>query len=215
MIDSIIVIAKEPVAGRVKTRLVPPLTYSQAADVAAGALDDTLRTAAGAPARAYVLALDGAAGSWLPSGWQVVTQAAGGLDVRLTSAFASVPEGSALLVGMDTPQMCPGHLESFDAIRFDACIGPAADGGYWAIGFRDSAMAAQVIPGVPMSAPHTGEVQLRRMHAAGLSVQILEELVDVDTIDDALHVARLVPGSSFAHAVINATRDLRVPIEQH
>ncbi len=205
MIETLIVIAKEPIAGRVKTRLVPPLTYEQAAEVAEAALADTLAVGSEFPCRKRVIALDGDPGDWLPAGWTVVPQVSGGLDDRLTAAFAAV-SGPALLVGMDTPQLRVEHLLRADLDTYDACLGLAEDGGYWAIGLRDPAMAATVIPGVPMSRDHTGGAQLLRLGAAGLAVQLLDELVDVDDIHAARRVASLEPTSRFARAVQRADR---------
>src|SRR5439155_13219158 len=99
--------------------------------------------------------LDGEPGSWLRPGWQVLPQADGTLDERLATGFASLPVGPAVLVGMDTPQLAAEYLR-FDAARFDACLGLAADGGFWAIGFRQPSVATEVIRGVPMSTAYTG-----------------------------------------------------------
>ena len=65
---TLLVIAKQPVPGRVKTRLVPPCTFEQAAALAEAALADTLQTALTVPARRRVLVLDGNPGPWLPPG---------------------------------------------------------------------------------------------------------------------------------------------------
>lgn len=204
MIGTLLVIAKEPVPGRVKTRLVPPLTFEQAADIAGAALWDTLRAVAGVPARRRLLAFDGDHARWCPEGWQAVPQPDGGLDARLVDAFAAAQPGPAVLVGMDTPQLRSEQLAAWDADRFDACFGPAADGGYWAIGFADPAVAAAAITGIPMSLDTTGRHQLTRLDELGLRVQILDELTDVDTIDSAREVAREAPGSAFAHALARA-----------
>jgi glycosyltransferase A (GT-A) superfamily protein (DUF2064 family) len=200
MIDTLLVIAKEPVPGQVKTRLVPPLSHAQAAEVARAALTDTLRAAAAVPARRRVLALDGRAGRWLPAGWRCVPQGPGGLDVRLARAFGHA-RGPAILVGMDTPQLRADDLAPFDPSRHDACLGAARDGGYWALGFADPRHAAAVIPGVAMSTERTGVEQLRRLQDHGLRVQLLGELEDVDTFPVAVQVAREHPHGSFAHTV--------------
>jgi uncharacterized protein len=106
---TLLVIAKQPVPGRVKTRLVPPFTHEQAAALAEAALADTLDTMLKAPARRRLVVLDGEAGPWLPAGFDIVPQCAGTLDERLAGAFASV-HGAALLIGMDTPQVTPDLL---------------------------------------------------------------------------------------------------------
>ncbi|NEA38306.1 DUF2064 domain-containing protein, partial [Streptomyces sp. SID11385] len=129
---TLLVIAKEPRAGRVKTRLTPPFTPAQAAALAEASLTDTLRTVAAAPATRRVLVLDGTPGPWLPPGFDVVPQCAGGLDERLAAAFAACA-GPALLIGMDTPQVTPALLDVRLA-KGEAVFGPALDGGFWALG---------------------------------------------------------------------------------
>jgi uncharacterized protein len=191
---TLLVIAKEPVPGRVKTRLVPPCTYEQAAALAEAALADTLHTAAMLPARRRVLVLDGRPGPWLPPGFEVVPQCGGPLDERLAGAFAAA-RGPALLIGMDTPQVTPDLL-TVDWEPADAYFGPADDGGFWALGLRVPDPA--LLRGVPMSTPSTGAVQRARLLAAGLRVADLPQLRDVDTAADAVAVARQAPGSRFA-----------------
>ena len=206
MIATVVVLAKPPEPGRVKTRLVPPLTHDQAAAVAAAALRDTLDAVSAVPAAFHLLALDGAPGSWLgklgPT-WRVAGQVAGGLDARIVGAFAASAEkgGPAVLVGMDTPQVRPQQLAAFDPDRYDACLGRSADGGYWAIGLRHADDACRVISGVPMSTGQTAAIQLRRLRRAGLRVQLLDRVDDVDTIETARRVATLIPGSRFARTL--------------
>lgn len=191
---TLLVIAKEPRPGRVKTRLTPPFTPREAATLAEAALVDTLRTVAAAPAGRRVLVLDGAPGPWLPPGFDVVPQCAGGLDERLAAAFAGC-DGPALLIGMDTPQVTPALL-TVDFAGCDAYFGPAEDGGFWALGLAHP--DPELLRGVPMSTPTTGAVQRERLAAAGLRVRELPRLRDVDTVGDAEAVAAAVPGSRFA-----------------
>ncbi|AZM92368.1 DUF2064 domain-containing protein [Streptomyces sp. W1SF4] len=193
---SLLVIAKAPVPGRVKTRLTPPFSPGQAAALAEAALADTLAAVAATPAGRHVLVLEGAPGRWLPPGFEVVPQSGGSLDERLAAAFAGCT-GSALLIGMDTPQVTPAHLApalEFDA--YDAWFGPAADGGFWALGL--AAPDPALLLGVPMSAPDTGAVQYERLRAAGLRTGLLPRLRDVDTAADAAEVAALAPTGRFA-----------------
>jgi uncharacterized protein len=191
---TLIVIAKQPVPGRVKTRLVPPCTHEQAAALAEAALADTLRTVLRVPARRRVLVLDGEPGPWLPPGFDIVPQCDGPLDERLAAAFAGA-DGPALLIGMDTPQVTPGLL-TVDWQGADAVFGPAVDGGFWALGLRVPDPA--LLRGVPMSTPRTGAIQRARLLAAGLHVTDLPQLRDVDTAADALAVARQAPRTRFA-----------------
>ncbi|MFI8946700.1 DUF2064 domain-containing protein [Streptomyces sp. NPDC053750] len=191
---TLLVIAKEPRPGRVKTRLTPPFTPAEAAALAEAALVDTLHAVAATPARRRILVLAGEPGPWLPPGFHVVPQCGGGLDERLAAAFAGCA-GPALLIGMDTPQVTPELLD-VDFCDYDACFGPAEDGGFWALGLSRPRPA--LLRGVPMSTPETGAVQRERLLAAGLRVRDLPLLRDVDTADDARAVAALVPHGRFA-----------------
>ncbi len=203
-LGTLIVIAKEPVPGRVKTRLCPPLTYEQAAEVAAAAIADTLHAMSDVPAGRHLLALEGTPDGWVPAGWEVVAQPDGPLDVRLVDAFAHAdPDRPAVLVGMDTPQVRPHDLAGFDPTAHDACLGPAEDGGYWAIGLRTPNRARDVISDVPMSTTTTGAEQLRRLRDARLRTHVLGTLADVDTYPVARRVAALAPGGAFAAALAN------------
>jgi rSAM/selenodomain-associated transferase 1 len=199
-----IVIAKQPVPGRVKTRLTPPFTPEQAAALAEAALADSLgavaQTAeAQTPAARRVLALAGSPGPWLPDGFEVIPQRGGGLDERLAAAFDDAYDGSPMvLIGMDTPQVTPALLSAAatSLTSADAVFGPAADGGFWLLGLREP--DPSLLLGVPMSVATTGAAQLARLREAGLRVTQVPELTDVDTFDSANRVAELAPGSGFA-----------------
>ena len=206
------VIAKEPVAGRVKTRLCPPCTPEQAAAIAEAALHDTLAAVAATPAARRLCVLDGRPGAWLPAGFDVIPQVTGGLDDRLAAAFAAA-DGPMFLVGMDTPQITRSLLEaSTNALLregSDAVLGMTHDGGYWGIGLRDGS-DPDLIRGVPMSRDDTGAKQLERLLERGLVVDVgLPFLTDVDHMSEARAVARLAPRGRFARAVqmVDASRE--------
>jgi rSAM/selenodomain-associated transferase 1 len=196
---TLMVLAKAPVPGRVKTRFCPPCTPEQAAALAEAALADTLATVAATPVDRRVLVLDGEPGPWLPASIDVVAQADGGLDERLAAAFAAAG-GPALLIGMDTPQVTVDLLRdamaSLRADGTDAVLGPAHDGGFWAVGLRRP--DPDVFLGVSMSRPDTGARQHARLVACGHRVRFLPALTDVDDMTAAHAVADLVPGSRFA-----------------
>jgi rSAM/selenodomain-associated transferase 1 len=198
----IVVLAKAPVPGRVKTRLCPPCDHVQAAKLAEAALVDTLTAVAASPCRRRVLALDGPIGPWLPRGFEVLPQRGEKLDERLAHAFTDLGK-CGLLVGMDTPQLTPAGLDSalraLDDASVDAVLGPAVDGGWWGIGLR--APDPAVFLGVPMSTPHTYDAQRVRLDTLGLRVRVLPRLRDVDDIDDAIAVARDAPNSRFAETL--------------
>ncbi|GIG56831.1 glycosyl transferase [Longispora fulva] len=193
----ITVVAKQPVPGRVKTRLCPPCTPRQAADLAAAALRDTL-DAVRHLGVSRTLLRDGLLEA---EGFDTVDQCGDGLAARLAHGFAAM-DGPTLLIGMDTPQVTADLLGAACAWlgQADAVLGRAEDGGWWALGLRDPAYGA-LLRDVPMSTPDTGELTARALRAAGLRVLPLPVLRDVDTMADAHAVAALAPDTRFAHAV--------------
>jgi len=195
---TLVLIAKECLPGKVKTRLHPPLTLEQAALVASASLSDTIEAVRALPASRRILLFDGENPPADAADFDVVPQVSGGLDERLGAVFDLV-DGPLVLVGMDTPQLSAAHLAPvFDAWDddIDAWFGPADDGGYWSLALREP--SGDLVRGVPMSQVDTGNHQLNRLARAGLEVAFLPELTDVDTIDDARTVARLAPDTRFA-----------------
>jgi glycosyltransferase A (GT-A) superfamily protein (DUF2064 family) len=209
-VSTLIVIAKTPVPGQVKTRLCPPFTLEEAAALAAAALADTLDVAAATCADHRLLVLDGEPdvdlrNAFLGRGFVRRPQVNGTLDVRLAAAFAEaarIDPGPALLIGMDTPQASASVLD--DALicldEYDAAFAPALDGGFWALGLREPAhpRTPMLLHGVPMSLSNTGATQLRRLEDAGLDVLHMPMLRDVDTADCAYAAAELAPDTAFA-----------------
>jgi glycosyltransferase A (GT-A) superfamily protein (DUF2064 family) len=193
----LLVLAKEPVAGRVKTRLSPTYTPAQAATLARAALEDTLAAALATRGTRVLLVLDGNPGPWLPASVHVADQVAGTLDERIGGAFDLVAGNSALLIGMDTPQVTPSLLaRAARATREGAAFGPARDGGWWALGLAQADGA--LVRGIETSTARTGSWQRERLRAAGLTVHDLPTVEDVDTPGDAAHVAALAPKGRFA-----------------
>ena len=137
MSTHILVMAKAPVPGRVKTRLCPPCTPVDAAALAEAALADTLDAVAACAAGRRILAVDGEPGPWLPAGFEVVPQCRGHFERRLGSAWATAG-GPGVQIGMDTPQVTVALLDLALAAldTAPAALGHAADGGWWAIGLR-------------------------------------------------------------------------------
>lgn len=208
----LLLLAKAPVPGRVKTRLCPPWTPEQAAGVAAAALADTVDALTATPAVARTLVLDhpdGAPGEWPaaspgPPGWRLAVQRGGPLGERIAAAYldTALPGVASLLVGMDTPQLTPAHLGAA-AARLgdtDAVLGPAWDGGWWLLGLRDP-LAGAAVAGVPMSTARTGADTVAALRGRGLSVATTATLRDVDTAADAIAVAAAGPPGRFARLV--------------
>ena len=104
---TIMVLAKAPRPGRVKTRLQSRFSPEQASALARAALLDTLDAVQAHDVGRRVLVLEGEPGPWAPLGFEVSRQAEGDLSERIAAALEGVlpGDGPALLIGMDTPQV--------------------------------------------------------------------------------------------------------------
>jgi glycosyltransferase A (GT-A) superfamily protein (DUF2064 family) len=209
MTPRLLVVAKAPVAGLVKTRLGAEVGMERAAELAAAALLDTLRTCTatvGAERCRLALhgdlteAVDGRRLSAALVGWRIHPQRGHGLGDRLAAAHLDLADeapGPVVQVGMDTPQVTAdllGHV--IDGLAdHDAVLGDAEDGGWWVLGLADPRKAT-VLRAVPMSTPTTGIDTRRALEAAGLSVGRTAVLDDVDTAVDAASVVAECPDDS-------------------
>ncbi|MCX6401625.1 MAG: glycosyltransferase [Propionibacteriales bacterium] len=204
---NVLVVAKAPVRGRVKTRLAASTGPVPAARIAASALLDTADACARAVgvARCWLAlegrldeAEEGAALCAAFEHWSVAPQCEGSLGDRIADAFLRV--GSPTVqIGMDTPQVTPLLLRAAIATLddHDAVLGSAEDGGWWLLGLRDPAHAVALVD-VPMSTPATGELTRQALEDAGLRVASAPVLADIDEIDDLHAVVAQIPGSRTA-----------------
>lgn len=205
----VLVVAKAPVAGRVKTRLGAGVGMAAAAELAAAALLDTVascRAAFGADRCLLALSgdlADAVRGDELAralDGWAVAHQRGSTFAERLVNAHADVtPGGPVVQVGMDTPQVAPEQLRAAAAGLgdHDAVLGAAEDGGWWVLGLREP-RSAVALHGVPMSTPTTYADTRDALVAAGVEVGTTGPLRDVDTVADADAVAAAAPEGEFA-----------------
>ena len=104
---TVIVLAKEPVPGRVKTRLQPAFSASEAAVLAAAAIDDTRAAVRQCSATRRILAWEGDPTSW-QDGFEVVRQPPGVLNVRLAAALATA-------LSMPTDEPSPADRDGYTA----------------------------------------------------------------------------------------------------
>ncbi len=185
------IIAKSPVPGLVKTRLCPPCTPRQAAEVAHAAFADTIAAVDAAADEIggnvdKVLLLDGEVQSWMPHDYDIVPQSDGDLGERQNHGFAT--HGRGLIVGMDTPAAARRLSGAARALTAgDDVVGMATDGGYWVIGLAHP--SGEEFDGVPMSASNTGLAQIRRLHQLGRRVHLVAMARDVDDVADLRAIA--------------------------
>jgi len=211
---AVLVVAKAPVPGLAKTRLARRVGPDAAADIAAAALLDVLTAVRSSGAQLLVALIGELSAAARPvevaaalKGAEVFAQRGDGFADRLAAAHADArallgPGDPILQVGMDTPQLTAALLS--DSLRAaatcDAVLGPAEDGGWWALAVRDAAWA-QALRAVPMSRPDTGALTTAALVGLGVEVSTLSPLRDVDTWEDAEHVSRIAPEGRFAAAV--------------
>jgi len=191
----VLVIAKAPAPGRAKTRLVPPLTAEQAADLQRALLLDTLAACSNELDHVAILHADPAEAPELERiapGTPLVLQDGRGLEDALGGAIERhVAAGPVAVVSSDVPGLPPGSLaRAFAALDAgaDVVLGPALDGGYWLI-----AMARyhpEPLREIPWSTPAVLGVTLARCREAGLRVSLLETWRDLDTVVDLAFLRR-------------------------
>ena len=200
-----IVMAKQPVAGRVKTRLCPPLTPVEAAAVYEALLAGTLRAVArGLPGWGDELVLCYTPGDarevfWrdyaepLPVCVELLEQADGDLGQRLAAAHKATP-GPSLFLGGDAPDVPDSYLAAVReaVLNADVVLGPSSDGGYWCLGLQPQVDAAALLAEIPWSSGQEYEATHRAAIKMGLKVALVPTWDDVDRFDDlvALHRRR-------------------------
>lgn len=209
---TLLVIAKAPIAGFAKTRLTPPLTPREAAQVAAASLLDTLDSALHSRVAHRVVAFTGdlaaaqrrkelarALGEF-----EIVPQRGASFGTRLANAHADAARHGlpVLQIGMDTPQI-GAEVLTRAARALIACgesvLGPAEDGGWWALGLSVP-QAARTLVDVPMSTARTGQLTRKALRHCGNRVRLLPTFADVDTFEDARRVAATA-GGNFAEVM--------------
>lgn len=193
---ALLLFAKTPEPGRVKTRLVPPLTPRQAAAVAEWLIRRSVALASAhwpGPLEVHAWP-DAGAPLWrelAASGLRVHRQAPGGLGAKMHRAlkYAIARYGAAAVMGCDLPHCPPSVLRA--AARTLAAgrevIGPAADGGYYLIGLTRPRAAP--FTGLAWGTPWLYVRTLGRLRAGGRRPRVLPVLRDLDTWSDVQAVA--------------------------
>ncbi len=191
MDTALLVFAKIPRPGSVKTRLTPALSAPEAARLYTAFLRDTLRQVAqlDADVRLYLApplpeeGLDA-----VPSGISVHEQEGGGLGDRLRRAFReTLEEGfdQVLVIGSDHPTLPRSFLQQAEQALRDpesVCIGPTEDGGYYLLGM--SAFYPQLFDEMSYSHAQVFTETLSRAEDTGADITVLPQWYDVDRPHD-------------------------------
>ncbi len=194
MSAAIALFAKAPIAGRVKTRLQPPLTPQQAADLHRAFVLDVWESLNNIPNLSLHLYRDQA---W-PVGDEPAPpenrglQQGSDLGARMLHCFEELQargHDRVIIVGGDSPTLPPAYLEQgLERLRdTDAVLGPSEDGGYYAVGCRQA--QPRMFADVPWSMPSTRAETERAFERAGLRCETLPEWYDIDTETDLRRLA--------------------------
>jgi rSAM/selenodomain-associated transferase 1 len=182
---NLIVFAKQPRIGRVKSRLARDIGRVAAWRFYRAQLASLLRRLGRDTRWRCWLAVtpdEAVSRQRWPAGWRVVPQGQGDLGRRMLRGFARMPPGLALLIGSDIPEISRRHTAAAFRLlqRHDAVLGPAGDGGYWLIGLRQNARPRRLdfVP-VRWSGPHALADTLEALNR--LSVGLAATLEDIDT----------------------------------
>jgi len=202
------VMAKAPRAGRVKTRLCPPLSPDEAAELAGAflldAVDQVRSVAAVRPAMAYAPVDARAFFHAIAPDFDLVAQRGDDLGARLAHAFEDLlADGTpgAIVIGSDVPTLPSAVLgAALDRLAgADLVLGPSEDGGYYLIGLREP--RAALFADMAWSTAVVFEETMRRASGLGLDVGLLPAWFDVDTGADLerLEASLAAPGSGARH----------------
>jgi uncharacterized protein len=193
--SALLLFARAPVEGKVKTRLVPPLTLSSALQLYRAFLEDSARIYRAPALWESVLEAEPDASHpeflrlFTPP-WRHEAQTPGDLGARLEGAFQrAFARGAraAVAVGSDHPALPRVRIEESFRHLTDgkgATLIPADDGGYCAVGLSAGVPVSDVFREIPWSTKSTLRVTRERMREAGLSVSILPPSYDVDEPED-------------------------------
>lgn len=193
--DALLVVAKQPTAGLTKTRLCPPLTHEQAAGLYDCFLRDTLELMRKVPGVARKIAfLPVDARDYfqrLAPDMELTVQCGETLGERLDHLLSqALASGArrAVVIDSDSPTLPVEYIrQAFTNLdQSDVVIGPTRDGGYYLIGMKEPQPG--LLRRVQMSTPRVLQDTLTLAQTSGVSVSLLPEWYDVDTIADLDHL---------------------------
>ena len=182
------IFAREPIPGRVKSRLVPPLDQNEACEVYTAFLSDIFARVAklrGVRHTVFVAGATSQAKALAPEHFAIEQQVEGSLGDRMLVAFERMltHAGMAAVIGSDSPDIPLAYIKrAFVKLKHrDVVLGPAVDGGYYLIALKQphAAVFEQVTWGQATVMNET----LDRIESAGLSVGLLPVWYDVDTFE--------------------------------
>ncbi len=194
----LVIFAKEPKIGAVKSRLARGIGAVEAARFYRNETTRLIRRVGNDPRWQTILAVTpdtvaGQSGNWWPVSVPRIPQGAGDLGQRMGRVFERLPPGPVVIVGSDIPQVTRRHIaQGFCALgRNDVVFGPASDGGYYLVGQRRRPRTLSLFDNVRWSTGHTLDDTLKNL-PSDKTVGFLETLSDVDRVED-LQACKSIP----------------------
>lgn len=186
--EALIVFIKNPIEGKVKTRIAQSVGTEKALAIYKQLLDYNRELVRGCHRPCFLFFSD-----CLPQqGWPVQSsrvQVQGDIGTRMQAALAEILEAyeRVLLIGSDCPYLRQAHLvEAWEALKSkEVVFGPAEDGGYYLIGLKEAAPA--VFENIDWSTERVLEQSLHRVATLDWDYHLLESLSDIDYWEDWLH----------------------------
>ena len=201
--DALVIVAKYPRPGHVKTRLGASIGFARAARLYRAFLDDLAERFTQAEARAgydliWACADDPAALARLlgpEAGARMIRQRGDDFAARLYHICrdtAALGYERTVILGSDSPQAPVSAVSRALALLecADVTLGPADDGGYYLVGVRNRPTPPDIFTGIVMSTPWVLAQTLERVATLGLSARVIETTFDVDTEADMLRLAQ-------------------------
>jgi len=183
----LVIMAKAPVAGTVKTRLAKSIGSGEATSFYRAMTASAVRRLTTTRRWKSWLAVTpdrSAAEPYWPEGIDIVSQGKGNLGDRMGRLFDVLPPGPVVIIGTDIPDIEPADVAgAFKALGGnDAVLGPAPDGGYWLIGLKRTPRVLKPFDNVRWSSRHALQDTLANLE--GRRVALLRELNDIDTAQE-------------------------------
>jgi rSAM/selenodomain-associated transferase 1 len=197
---------KYPEKEKVKQRLAMGLTVEIAVELYKNFVLDSLSMLKGLAIPFYICIYPGSAkkrfNTWLGNQHQYLSQEGEGFGDRMVHCFQQAfakGYNHVVLIGSDSPDLPGDYIRRAFALLkgYEAVLGPAADGGYYLIGFRQSRFTAEAFKGIHWSTSTVFEETMTKLQAAHRTVGLLPSWNDVDTITDLQKLIARAKDTSF------------------
>jgi len=188
---------KYPEKGKVKSRLAAVIGDDSAAGVYKNLVAQMLSTVKEGSFPLYICFFPKNAQkpikNWLGREYRYIPQNGKDLGERMRNGFIdgfAMGYKRVVLIGSDIPDLPMKSIEeAFKSLKeMDAVIGPAYDGGYYLIGFKDKTFSPQVFEGIAWETKNVFDETMKKLKRFRRTVHTLPYQRDIDTVDDLKHL---------------------------